>query len=175
MNILIGTTSEQKINIVKDVLSTKQIEGELIPTEVESNIIGQPLDEATTIQGSINRALNAIQKNVGMTYDFSLGLEGGLVLINDNFNLVCAVSIIDKTGNVYTGVSKKTPLPKEVSGGIKNGGEFGTLIREFEKNMTGENDDMKNLVAELINRTRSFSEALESALMQYQHKKYFLV
>ena len=88
MKILIGTTSEQKIEIVKNVLKSKNINAEIIPVEVDSDIVDQPLDEETTIQGSINRALNAIKENKNTNYDFSFGLEGGLVLINNNFNFI---------------------------------------------------------------------------------------
>lgn len=173
MNIFIGTISEQKIKIVNSVLVIKHLESELIPTEAQSDIVGQPLSEEVTIRGSINRARNAIKKNKGIPYDFSLGMEGGLVLINNDFNLVCVASIIDKGGQIYTGVSEKTPLPREISDKIKNGEEFGVLIREFEKTIEDSNDTVKDLVSELINRTQSFSEAFENALMQYQYKEYF--
>ncbi len=160
MKILIGTTSEQKIGIVKNVLKSKNINAEIIPVEVNSDIVDQPLDEETTMQGSINRALNATKQNKDTDYDFSIGLEGGLVLINDNFNLVCAVSIVDKNQNIFTGISQKTPLPQKVSERVKNGEQFGIVIRELEKE-----------TSELINRTKSFSEALENALIKYENKK----
>lgn len=173
MNIFIGTNSGQTIKIVNNVLAANHVRGDLIPTEVKSDIVGQPLNEEVTIRGSINRAKNAIQENKGIPYDFSLGLEGGLVLINDNFNLVCAASIVDKEGQIYTGVSGKTPLPRELTEKIKDGEEFGTLIKDFETNMVNPSEDMKCLITELVNRTQSFSDAFDSALMQYQYKEYF--
>lgn len=171
MKILVGTTSEQKIEIVKNILKSKNIDAEIIPVEVNSDIVEQPLDEETTIQGSINRALNAIEQNKEANYDFSIGLEGGLVSINDNFNLVCAVSIINKNRNIFTGISRKIPLPQKVSERVQNGEQFGIVIREFEREVSGQDNATQDLVKELINRTKSFSEASEKALMKYENKK----
>jgi len=172
MNIFLGTTSEQKINIVKNVLSKKHIESDITPTEVDSSIDNQPLSEEITIQGSINKARDAIQKN-GNIYDISVGMEGGLVLVNDVYNLVCAVSIVDKENRVYTGISKKISLPKKVSERIKNGEQFGVVIREFEKELIDKNEEVSNVIQELIERKQSFFEAFAYALFQYNNKTFF--
>lgn len=172
MKITIGTTSEQKIDIIKRYLNEKGEQYEITPNEVDSGITEQPIDEETVIIGSINRARNAMQKN--KSYSFSLGLEGGLSKANDLFHLVCVASIIDTDGNIFTGISKKMPLPKEVSEKVKRGDQFGIAIREFEREVdTKENSNMKKLVSELINRTESFREAFEIALLKYKNKKYF--
>lgn len=163
MKILVGTTNQDKINIVRDFFKNKGCGYEVVSVEVESAINEQPLDQETTINGSINRAMNAVKS--GLQYDLSLGLEGGLVLINGFYHLVCAVSVIDKEGNIYTGISKKLPLPKDVSKRIKNSGHFHVAIREFK---TTPNN--KKLVQELINREQSFKQAIESALMKYKNK-----
>jgi len=86
---------------------------------------------------------------------------------------VCVASIVDKEGQIYTGVSGKTPLPREITEKIKDGEEFGALIKDFETNIVNPNEDMKSLIAELVKRTQSFSDAFDSALMQYQYKEYF--
>lgn len=163
MKILVGTTNQDKINIVRDFFKNKGCRYEVVPVEVESAIDEQPLDQETTINGSINRAMNAVKSD--LQHDLSLGLEGGLVLINGLYHLVCVVSVIDKEGNIYTGISKKLPLPKGVSERIKNGGHFHVAIREFK---TTPNN--KKLVQELINREQSFKQALDSALMKYKNK-----
>lgn len=173
MKILIGTTSDQKIEIIKRVLNKNKITCDIFPYKVESGIVDQPIDEKTTIQGSINRALNAIRLNGNNEYDFAVGLEGGLCMINNLYYLVCIVSIADKNNKIFTGVSKKTPLPKNVSLRVENGDQFGEVIRAFEKEIGSGNADITELVVELISRTKSFSEAFEFALLEYRNEKYF--
>ena len=54
--ILLGTTSENKIKIVRDYFNNNF---DVIPKGVESGILEQPLSEEMTIKGAINRAKNA--------------------------------------------------------------------------------------------------------------------
>lgn len=95
------------------------------------------------------------------------------MFFNDIYHLVCAASIIDKNGRVFTGISKKLPLPREVSEQVRKGFQFGIVIREFEKKMDKTNEGLKNLIAELINRTDSFSEAIEIAIFKYENSRIF--
>lgn len=162
MKIIFGSTSEQKIKIIKDSI----LGAEIIPVSVESGIADQPLDEETTVRGSINRAQNAIVAHNDI-FDFSIGLEGGLSFINGLYNLVCVVSIVDNKGRVHVGVSKKLPLPRSVSLEIENGKQFGEVIREYEKGIK-ESEKLKSLVEELISRQESFKEAVSSAYLQFE-------
>lgn len=174
MKILIGTTSEQKRKIIENILERSDSVFEIIPCEVDSGIVEQPLDEQTTTQGSINRASNAIELNKNNSeYDLSIGLEAGLCIVNNLYHLVCIASIIDRMGSVYTGVSKKNPLPKTVSDRVKSGEQFGEVIREFEKEIVPQNSNISELISELINRTKGFSEALEISLLKLRNKEYF--
>ncbi|MDD4761828.1 MAG: DUF84 family protein [Candidatus Pacebacteria bacterium] len=173
MKILIGTASLGKLSIIEKCLERSKVDFIILPFEVESRISDQPLNEKETIRGSINRALNAINKH-NNDFDLSLGLEAGLEQVNKIYHLVCVVSIIDKDKNEYTGISKKIPLPKKVSKEIENNGQFSEAIREFEKNEKTESSDIKNLVNELINRTESFSEAFNIAFMKYKNRSFFI-
>ena len=168
MKILIGTTSEQKINIVKDVFNkNKGGVCAVIPMQVESGIVEQPLDKETTIKGSVNRAKNAINKG-HQDYDIGLGLEGGLVLIDDLLHLICVASVVDKKLNIYTGISKDIPLQSIVSEKIKKGEQFCEAIREYEKFLKNDQNITSALVTELICRKESFTEAIEIALSKYK-------
>lgn len=174
MKILIGTTSEQKINIIKKFLVSRNLtDAEIKPFGVESGIADQPLDEKTTIQGSITRAMNAVKANGEGDFDFSLGLEAGLEEINGIYHIVCTASIVDEDNNIYTGVSKKLPLPTEVSSEVKKGGEFGVIIREFDAKTNGKPEEIESLVKELINRTDGFSEAFGIAFLKYGNRDFF--
>ncbi len=171
MIILLGTTSEQKINIAKQFFKDKNIIVDFVPTEVHSDISDQPFGEDLIIQGSINRARNAMQDT--NNYDLSIGFEGGIGETDTTGYYLCVASILDAQKNIYTGVSRKNPIPDQVMQQVKNGAYFATVIREFEKDISNESAELQRLVSELIHRTESFLEALDLAWVQYKNSPYF--
>ena len=173
MTILLGTTSGQKLAIIQKFFSNKNLKADIIPIAVDSDIDDQPLNEELIIRGSINRARNAVKMR-GEEYDFSIGLEGGMGKSNNVWHYVCVVSIIDIKGNVYSGTSRKNPIPYPVTQQIENGAYFATAIREFENEISDDNNELKELVFELINRTESFLEAFELAWVQCTNHSYFM-
>ncbi|MDR3582176.1 MAG: DUF84 family protein [Candidatus Pacebacteria bacterium] len=170
MKIILGSTSSSKEKIVQSFFS-KEENLTIQLYNASSGIPEQPLDEATTIRGSINRATDAATRNAN-EFDFAIGMEGGLVKVGNLYYLVCVASIFTPDKRLFTGVSKKVSLPRAVSEGVDRGEEFGVAIREFEKNDSVE--DVKELVQELISREKGFIEALDSAFFQYKNKKEFI-
>lgn len=61
MIIAVGTTSEQKIGYLKEILRELNIDADIIPCEVKSLVSNQPLTSEETKQGSINRAKHAFE------------------------------------------------------------------------------------------------------------------
>jgi non-canonical (house-cleaning) NTP pyrophosphatase len=168
-NIFLGTTSQAKLDIVKSLLGENY---NVIPINVDSGTTDQPLDEDTTIQGAITRAKRAV--NSDQVYEFSVGLEGGLTKINGLYYLVCVAALIDRSSNVYLGISNKLPLPKEVSNKIENGKQFGKIIREFRDKTKETAPSFIEYIQELIDRKKSFSEALTTALFAYKFNNQFV-
>lgn len=170
MKIILGSTSESKRKFVEEVLNNFKIDHNIVQIEVFSDITDQPLDEDTTVQGSINRAKNAMKKD--NSADLAIGLEGGLdEVAGKGYFLVCVASIYDKQ-DVYVGVSSKLQLPLEVSIGVKQGLQFGDLIRKYAKDH--DNDDtIKAIINELTSRNKSFNEALTNAYLTYINKGHF--
>ena len=77
------------------------------------------------------------------------------------FNLVCYAAFFNGKGWAL-GESCLLPLPVSVSEAIERGSSFGEEIRSYRQGRTGiETEDLE----ELTSRTRSFSEAIESALL----------
>ena len=161
--ILLGTTSDAKLNIIKDIVKDSY---NVVPVDVDSGISDQPLDEETTIQGAINRAKQATLET--HDYEFSIGLEGGLSKINGIYCLVCVSAIVDKKDNVYIGVSNKLPLPKEVSEKVLRGEQFGEVIREFMKNTKEVAPEFLDHIRELIERKKSFTSAFRTSFLRYR-------
>jgi non-canonical (house-cleaning) NTP pyrophosphatase len=162
MKILLGTTSEQKINILKDYLN-RHGKYELFPIEVQSEVPEQPIGLETTILGATNRARNSIkEKGPLINNDIAIGMEAGFVLKDDIYHLVCVVVIIDSENKIHTGVSSLMPVPKEVSDAISKGHRFGEAIRAFELNLSKTADqELINRTSDLIDRKALFREALD--------------
>ena len=99
-NIFLGTTSQAKSDIVKSLLGENY---NIIPINVDSGVTDQPLDEDMTVQGAVTRAKRAIDSD--QSYEFSVGLEGGLTKINGLYYLVCVAALVDRSGSVYLGIN----------------------------------------------------------------------
>lgn len=171
MKIILGTTSIQKGEIARKAINLEPLE--LVQLDVESGITDQPLDEKTTIKGSINRAQNARKKIGDGNYDVALGLEGGLEMVGGTYHLVCSAAVVNKKGDVFIGVSRKLPLPSKVSKIVENGGQFGVVIREFFDSMDKSENKMIAHVNQLISREDAFTEAIQEAFKQYGLNIFF--
>lgn len=172
MKIVLGSTSSTKIQILREVLNDfVKEEIEVLGVEVNSEITDQPLDEVTTIQGSMNRSANALKNNTDAS--FSIGMEGGLDLVSKRgYFLICAATITDKDGHVAIGVSSKLQLPREVSDAIMGGDQFGEVIRQYTEDHKGDLN-IKLVLDELISRKVSFTEAIRNAYLAYLNWKHY--
>lgn len=98
----------------------------------------------------------------GGDYDFSFGLEAGLVTIDGIYNFVCVVAIIDRGEGARIGKSEFKPLPREVSERIIAGEHFGKAIREYceKENLSVQE---KSDALEFVERKKGFTEAIVRA------------
>lgn len=172
MKIAVGTQSQSKLEILQGAIRSIGIDDlELIPTDVDSGITYQPLDEKTTVRGSTNRAKNAIKAHPGTA--IGLGLEGGLEEVQDGlYYLVCAATITTNKGATYVGISGKVALPKEVSAAIKDGEQFGDVIRQYQQEHKSD-ELVVALTERLINRKHDFTEAITNAFQAYQNSSHY--
>ena len=168
MKILLGSTSEQKINIVRHVFD-QEVKAEIIPCKIESEVTDQPLDFETTKKGAINRTRNALESYKLKDEDFAIGLEGGLEKIDGLFNMVCVAVIMNRAGRMSVGKSEFLPLPRIVSDRVISGEQFGVVIREFNNTIDKTTaPEVFNQVAELISREKSFEVAIRVAYKEYK-------
>ena len=151
MNVVLGSTSVDKQQLLEQFLKQK-----VVGVKANSEIDHQPLSEKETRDRAINRAKNALK--IKPKSDLAVVMECGLEKINGVYHLVCVVAVLDgKTGKLKIGANQKRPLPKIVSQQVEGGKEFGNVIREFESKNKAKEDE------ELINREKSFLEALQQA------------
>ena len=169
MKIALGTTSDQKKAILERVAGQIFSNLEILVCDVPSGIADQPLSLDETIRGSMNRADGAGRFEPGCVY--AVGMEAGLQQWNNLYYLVCSVAINDHQ-NSFVGLSSPVPVPNEVSRLVLEGLQFGEEIRKY-KETNNLDHEMQLIVDELINRSESFSTALERALEQMRNKAIF--
>jgi inosine/xanthosine triphosphatase len=171
MKIVLGSTSEDKKNILMDFLNKSDISSEVVAQNVQSGITDQPLEENMIIKGAVNRSKQALA-NVPDA-DLSVGMEGGLNKVADKgYFMVCVAAIYTKDGELFLGISSKLQLPKFVSDEVKKGRQFGETIRNYK--LLNDNDkNIEELIVELISRKKSFNEALNNAFLAITNKRHF--
>ena len=95
LRIALGSASSQKVGYLREVLAEIGIKAEIIPKEVKSGVSEQPLCEAETKKGAINRAKEALRQTPEA--DFGLGMEVGYHLNKEGkYEMFCCASIVDK-------------------------------------------------------------------------------
>jgi inosine/xanthosine triphosphatase len=127
--IAIGTTNQAKVAAVRNVFASDRYT--LIPTNVPSGVSAQPLSDAETRQGAINRAKRALEKERA---DIGIGLEGGVMEIGEELWLCNWGALVDRNGIVITAGGARIPLPVEVAEGIRDGRELGDVMAEYTGN-----------------------------------------
>lgn len=131
MLVAIGSNNPAKLAAAKAVLC--RLYGahvDTVPIAVPSGVRDQPWGDEETRRGAINRARAA---QAALSADIGLGLEGGLLEINDGTDTGelytsawCAV--IDKNGTLGVAGGANMWLPPTVVSSLRSGLELGTAI-----------------------------------------------
>lgn len=167
IKIIVGTTSEQKIGYVKDVLSELGVQTEIIPVEVDSGISSQPMTSEETRKGSFNRAKIALEKIPNS--DYGLGIEVGYEINSDNkYEIFCWSTIISIDGKIFSSKSNSFVLPKFHQDILKKGLYLGDFVREYFKT---DSDQLNQIVAEDIRGRKPYIVSSLRPVLIYIFKK----
>lgn len=126
MKIVIGSTNQTKVKAVKTAFPKSSIHA----IAVSSGVAAQPIGDEETLIGAINRAKN-VHKEFPLTH--AIGLEGGVMYVQENLYLNSWGAIITPTGKLYTAAGARIPLPSEFSKEIDRRIELGKLMDNFTK------------------------------------------
>jgi non-canonical (house-cleaning) NTP pyrophosphatase len=169
--ISVGTTSDQKIKYLKEVLKGLKVKADLIPVEVKSGVAEQPKTTEETEKGSINRARSAFEK--AKTADFAIGIEVGYHKEKKGYEMFCWVTIIDKNGYQLSSQSHKFLLPKYYQEVLEKDLYVNEHLEGFIKNKK-EASNAKKQVDEIVRHRKPFIESgLKNALIRYLNKEDF--
>lgn len=170
MKIALGTASLQKIGYLREVLAEIGIKAEIIPKEVKSGVSEQPLCEAETKKGSINRAKEALRQTPEA--DFGLGMEVGYHLNKEGkYEMFCCASVVDKNSFAQSCFSSRFLLPCFYQEILEEGKYLGEFVREYKREI---NEPVTNYVRELVRgRKPLISEAARNILLAYLEDRSF--
>lgn len=169
--IAISTTSDQKINYLKEVLKELNIKSELIPIEVDSGISIQPKTSQETKRGSINRAKRALEKKTSA--GFSIGVEVGYHKNSQRkYEMFCWVTIIDNYGYQISSQSHKFLLPKYHQEILNKDMYLGDNLNGYHKE--DKKDHIRKQIDDIVRYRKPFiKSALKDALIRYIRREDF--
>ena len=137
--IVVGSLNPVKIESTKlgfeKIFKDSNTIIEICGYNIESGVSNQPYGDEQTIEGAKNRAIGAYNKYIelnGIKPDYSVGLEGGVININQN--LECFAWVVIYNGEKFgTAKSASFLLPQCISelvlGGMELGDADDTIFR----------------------------------------------
>lgn len=126
MKIVVGSTNRTKIEAVKDIFP----EAEIDAISVASGVSSQPMSDLETKRGAMNRAKNAqkvIEASVG------IGLEGGVMFLQEELFLCNWGALITPTGKLFTASGARIKLPNEFIPLLQSGNELSDVMESYTK------------------------------------------
>ena len=169
--IIVASTNPVKID------ATRQGFGQMFPAEpftvsglsVSSGVSDQPMTDAETLQGALNRTTNA--QIAQPDADFWVGLEGGLDETGDGRFLGFAWIVIKSRERIGQSRTATFTLPAEIAHLIRQGYELGhaddiVFGRSNSKQQTG---SVGILTGDVITRATYYQQAVVLALIPFKN------
>lgn len=163
MKIIVGTNNKAKLNAVASVFQNVDIYAK----SVSSNVSAQPMSDGETKCGAYNRALAAIEKEPSA---YGIGLEGGVMFLNENIYLCSWGVLVTPKKEVYTASGGRIPLPKEFIPKLRKGTELSEIMNEFaqKENVREKEGAIGILTNNLVDRSELFEHVLKLLKGQYE-------
>lgn len=140
MKIFVGSTNPVKTNAVTLAAVEQWPEVEVFGYEVASGVNEQPMSDAETKQGAINRAKKVFnlglasltQKPTDKISVLGIGLEGGVFVDNeDQMWTTVWAAVIDQSGEIFLANGARFKVAKIVADDIIRGQEMGPIISNY--------------------------------------------
>lgn len=124
MKVTIGSQNQTKVNAVQNVFNDYVVNA----IHASSRVSSQPSSDEETMKGAINRALASFHSNPD---GIGIGLEGGVMYIDDQLFLCNWGALVSRDDNIYTASGARILLPKEIEDKLKSGMELGDIMDDY--------------------------------------------
>ena len=169
MEVVIGSTNQAKIDAVSAVFDSAFSSVRFTSLKAESGISDQPMTDEESIQGSINRADDALKQRPDA--DYAVGLEGNVAMIAGRMLLNGWVAIRSQDGGLGLGRSGGVVLPKSIQDRLEQGEELGPLVQSLmndEQNTARHSSGTNGILTDgLYTRVDEFTHATQCALAPF--------
>ncbi|WP_106496865.1 DUF84 family protein [Lentibacillus sp. Marseille-P4043] len=168
MKISVGSKNPTKMNAVEEVFPTDSI----VTISASSSVSAQPFSDEETKEGAINRAMECVKKNPDA---IGIGLEGGVMYVDDQLYLCNWGALVDQEKNIYTASGARIPLPEEINAQLTKGHELGDVMDGFAmKQEVRKNEGAIGIFTnELITRKEMFTHVVKLLRGQWEFNNRF--
>lgn len=129
MKIIIGSNNRAKIKAVKEVFPDDPVTHQHVPSHVSK----QPFSDEETREGAINRALQCVESEHEIDNFLGIGLEGGVMYMNDKLFLCNWGALVTKNKKIYTASGARIVLPAMIAQKLQAGIELGEVMAAYTK------------------------------------------
>lgn len=126
MKVIVGSINPAKVHAMEKVFN----QWEVVGSNIQPNVAAQPIGEAHTRTGAIERALFARQNKSDV---LGIGLEGGISFIEDDLYLCNWGALATEDNKIFTASGGKIQLPKHFKQPLLAGEQLGSLLKKFTK------------------------------------------
>jgi inosine/xanthosine triphosphatase len=173
VKIIVASKNPVKMEAVREGLATLINENiELLGVSVESGVSDQPMSDAETLTGAVNRVRQAIDQYPG--HDYYVGLEGGVEQTASGLMAFAwmVISNGEKTGQARTA---SFFLPPEVAKLVHQGMELGDAddIVFAKQNSKQQNGAVGLLTNNAITRKTLYLPAVQMAFIPFLNPELY--
>ncbi len=169
MRIAVGTDNPIKARAVRNVMRKVFPGAEVVSLKVGTGMPSQPVGDAETRQGAMNRAHAA---RIATKADWGIGIEGGVIETEVGMMTCAWCAIEDRSGRVGIGGSTNMLLPDAVATKLRAGGELGPTMDDFTgiRNVKKKMGAIGVLTRGLTDLRRSYEFIIKLALVKFLWK-----
>ncbi|WP_099158811.1 DUF84 family protein [Virgibacillus ndiopensis] len=124
MKITIGSKNPTKIAAVQTIFPNANVTN----LDAPSHVSAQPFSDEETRQGAINRAKTCVKENPN---SIGVGLEGGVMYIDEELYLCNWGALVDHKQTIYTASGARILLPPEIQTQLAKGMELGDIMDQY--------------------------------------------
>lgn len=176
MKVLVGSKNPVKIAAVEAAFSQYFAEVEAVGISVPSSVPDQPINEET-LQGAENRALAlfSLNQSEGHQAEYFVGVEGGIVQLNDTWFGFGGMCIVDQNKRIGFGNSPMFPLSESLAAPMLERKEMGTVIDELsgEQNTKHKGGAVGFLTHGVLDRKKLYVQGLVVALIPFVNQEMY--
>ncbi|MEN2769185.1 DUF84 family protein [Ornithinibacillus xuwenensis] len=166
MKFIVGSKNPTKVNAVKEIFHHEVVVG----LDVPSNVSAQPFSDEETMHGAINRAKQCAASEENC---FGIGLEGGVMYVDDQLYLCNWGALVSPDGTVYTASGARVVLPKEIELELKQGVELGGIMDRFakRKGVSKKEGAIGIFTNDLLSRSEMFAQVMTLLKGQLEYSR----